>query len=537
MVTDDLPRARGRFVAVPRCGFLLDFSTFWRAGEAPQPGTTTEEGTLLPEMDPAFDAMAALEAGAVANPDENRRVGHYWLRAPELAPDPGLTRAIEEARDRVIEFAARVREGTLGPAPGARFEQVLHVGIGGSALGPQLAADALPGSGGPGIEFLDNTDPEGFERVLGRIRDRLERTLVVVASKSGGTPETRNGMEAVRAALLARGLEPARHLVAITGEGSALDGRARDEGWLATFPMWDWVGGRTSITSAVGLLPLALLGHDVSAFLDGARRMDEATRVRDPVANPAAQLALAWYAATGGRARRAMVVLPYLDHLLLFSRYLQQLVMESLGKERDLAGRVVHQGLTVYGNKGSTDQHAYVQQLREGPDDFFCVFISAREERTTAPPLEVEPGVTPGDYLLGFLLGTRRALAEAGRRSLLVSLPRLDEGALGALIALFERTVGFYATLVGINAYHQPGVEAGKKAARDVLEVQRALLRAMERSPGRFATAAEWAREAGREDRAAEAFWVLAHLAANPARGVRREGSDADPAALFGIPG
>ncbi len=537
MVNDDRPRARGRFVAVPRSGFLLDFSTFWKEGEAPQPGTTTIEGVTVPDPDPAFDAMEALEAGAIANPDENRRVGHYWLRAPDLAPEPAISRAIEETRDRVIEFASRVREGTLGPAPGARFEQVLHVGIGGSALGPQLAADALPAREGLSIEFLDNTDPEGFERVLGRIGDRLERTLVLVVSKSGGTPETRNGMEAARAALLARGLDPARHLAAITGEGSALDARAREEGWVATFPMWDWVGGRTSITSAVGLLPMALLGHDVPAFLEGARLMDEATRLRDPAANPAAQLALAWYAATGGRARRAMVVLPYLDRLVLFSRYLQQLVMESLGKERDLEGRVVHQGLTVYGNKGSTDQHAYVQQLREGPDDFFCVFVAAREEMTETPPLEVEPAVTPGDYLLGFLLGTRRALAEAGRRSLLLSLPRLDEAALGALVALFERAVGLYASLVGINAYHQPGVEAGKKAARAVLDLQRELLATMERTPGRFATAAEWTREIGREDRADEAFWVLARLAANPARGVRREGEATDPATRFGIPG
>ena len=139
---------------------------------------------------------------------------------------------------------------------------------------------------------------------------------------------------------------------------------AREKGFLERFPMWDWVGGRTSETSTVGLLPAALQGIDVRALLDGAAAMDEATRRHETRANPAALLALAWHVAGDGRGTKAMVVLPYKDRLLLFSRYLQQLVMESLGKEKDLAGNVVHQGIAVYGNKGSTDQHAYVQQLR-----------------------------------------------------------------------------------------------------------------------------------------------------------------------------
>ncbi len=167
-----------------------------------------------------------------------------------------------------------------------------------------------------------------------------------------------------------------------------------------------------------------------------------------------------------------MVVLPYKDRLLLLSRYLQQLVMESLGKEKDLEGRTVHQGIVVYGNKGSTDQHAYVQQLREGPDNFFLTFIEVLKDREGASLL-VEEDATSGDFLLGFLLGTRDALAEAGRRSLTITVPEVSARTLGMLIALFERAVGIYAELVGINAYHQPGVEAGKRAAGRVLEIQR----------------------------------------------------------------
>src|SRR5262249_43261696 len=148
-----------------------------------------------------------------------------------------------------------------------------------------------------------------------------------------------------------------RHAVAITMPGSHLDHDAAEQRWLARFPMFDWVGGRTSVLSAVGLVPAALQGLDIDGLLAGAAACDEATRSHDPHGNPAALLALMWYHATGGKGKKDMVVLPYKDRLLLFSRYLQQLVMESLGKQLDLEGRRVEQGLSVYGNKGSTDQH------------------------------------------------------------------------------------------------------------------------------------------------------------------------------------
>jgi glucose-6-phosphate isomerase len=213
--------------------------------------------------------------------------------------------------------------------------------------------------------FLDNTDPDGTDRVLARLSGHLHETLVLVISKSGSTPETRNGMLETARAFQSAGLELARHAVAVTGKDSQLERKARAEGWLSIFPMWDWVGGRTSITSPVGLLPAALQGIDIHDFLEGARLMDVSTRSTNMYDNPAALLSAMWYHAGEGRGTKAMVVIPYKDRLLLFGRYLQQLVMESLGKELDLQGRPVNQGIVVYGNKGSTDQHAYVQQLRE----------------------------------------------------------------------------------------------------------------------------------------------------------------------------
>ncbi len=515
-----------QLLRVPGLDILLDFSAM--------PITTEDERHLAPAFVRAFDEMRALESGAMANRDEGRRVGHYWLRAPELAPEPEIAAAITQARERVKDFAQRVRRGEIGPRSGERFERVLLIGIGGSALGPQLAHDAFGASReGLKLDFFDNTDPAGFEQVFERLAEKLARTLVVVTSKSGGTPETRNGLEEVRARLLAAGYEPAKQLVAVTGESSQLAERARDEGWVATFPMWDWIGGRTSECSAVGLLPLALAGRDVDALLEGARLMDDATRREDLARNPAARLALAWHVACGGRGERNMVVIPYRDRLALWGRYLQQLVMESLGKERDRSGELVRQGLTVYGNKGSTDQHAYVQQLREGVDNYFLTLLASMED-PPGPPLEVEPGITSGDYLLGFLLGTRRALCDDGRRVITLVIPRVDERILGALIALFERTVGFYASLIDINAYHQPGVEAGKQAAASVLALQGALLEEMRRVGG-ARSAEDWARRVGREELAVEAFWLLEHLAVNAARGVRREGEPLDPMARYAL--
>jgi glucose-6-phosphate isomerase len=183
--------------------------------------------------------------------------------------------------------------------------------------------------------------------------------------------------------------------------------------------------------------------------------------------------------------------------------------MESLGKEHDLNGAVVNQGIAVYGNKGSTDQHAYVQQLRDGVNNFFVTFIEVAKSRDTAS-LEVDPGFTTGDYLQGFLRGTRKALAEKGRESITLTIPELNAFTLGMLIGLFERAVSFYASLVNINAYHQPGVEAGKKAATDFL-TQLAKVRAALTATGR--TADEVASKLGID--AEDAFHMLNHLAAN----------------------
>ncbi len=468
---------------------------------------------MEPAMQKAFADMAALEGGAIANPDENRMVGHYWLRNAALAPSTDLREAITGALADLKTFAAKIHAGDIAPATGKKFTHLLVVGIGGSALGPQFVNHALgqPGEDKMTVTFFDNTDPDGMDYVLASLAGKLAETLVVVISKSGGTVETRNGMLEAAAAFKAAGLDHAKHFVAVTGAGSKLETVALAEGWLARFPMWDWVGGRTSELCAVGLLPAALQGLDIQAMLDGAAAMDAATRATDTQNNPAALLALMWHFATDGKGAKDMVVLPYKDRLLLFSRYLQQLVMESLGKEFDLQGNVVNQGIAVYGNKGSTDQHAYVQQLREGVNNFFVTFIEVLKDRD-GDSFDVEPGVTTGDYLQGFYLGTRDALAEKDRWSVTITVPDVSARTLGMLVALYERAVGLYASLVGINAYHQPGVEAGKKAATGVIALKLKLSAALQ-AAGQPRTAEALAAETGGDPELS--FKILEHLAAN----------------------
>ncbi len=486
-------------------------------------------------MQSAFAEMEALEGGAIANPDEKRMVGHYWLRAPELAPTPEIRQEIETTLSAVKQFAAEVHAGKIQGAAGP-FKNVLLIGIGGSALGPQFVAHALghPTRDKVALYFFDNTDPDGMDHILAQLSGQLGQTLCIVISKSGGTKETRNGMLEAQTAYEKNGLAFSQHAVAITQKGSELDKVAVSQNWLTRFPMWDWVGGRTSELSAVGLLPAALQGINVDELLAGARACDKLTRQKTVKNNPSALLSLMWHWCGNGKGEKDLVIIPYKDRLELLSRYLQQLIMESLGKELDRDGKVVNQGLSVYGNKGSTDQHAYVQQLREGVHNFFVTFIEVLKDHDGAA-LAVEPGVTSGDYLQGFLLGTREALYEKGRQSITISVKEVSERSIGALIALFERAVGLYASLVNINAYHQPGVEAGKKAAGTVIALQGKVLAYLQEKKGHALTAEQIASGIGAHDAYETVFKICEHLAANPDRRVQKTPGESPFLATFAV--
>ncbi len=479
----------------------------------------------------AFEQMQELEKGAIANPDENQMVGHYWLRNPALAPTEKIQNQINSTLEKIQQFVADIHLKKIQPQKSAQFRNVLSLGMGGSALGPQLIQSALGSQGDPmRFYFIDNTDPDGMDRVIASIGKGLSETLILIISKSGGTMETRNAMLEVRECCNNAGLDFARHAVAVTGDGSQLDQLAARENWLGCFPMWDWVGGRTSILSAVGLLPAALLGVNISSLLNGAKIMDELTRRVKITENPAAVLAWMLHHAGGGRGKKSMVMLPYKDRLIYLSPYLQQLVMESVGKEKDLKGKTVNHGLTVYGSKGSTDQHSIGQQLRDGPADFFVTFIEVLKDREQRS-IEVEPGVTCGDFLQGFLLGTREALYQRGRPSLTITLEELNPFTLGALIALFERVVGLYAYLIGVNAYHQPGVEAGKHAAGDVIKFAVKIQNYLKSHPGQKFDALTLADALEEREQAETIYKLLLQLAAN--RRIQKFSSRTEFSALF----
>lgn len=485
-------------------------------------------------MQKAFAAMDELEKGAIANPDENRMVGHYWLRDPDLAPTDQIRDAIRQNLQEINTFVVNVHGGNLEGAAGP-FSHLLLIGIGGSALGPQFVSQALghPHRDKITVHFFDNTDPDGMQTILARLNGQLGRTLCVVVSKSGSTPETRNGMVEAQAAYAAVGLDFASHAIAVTGEGSKLDQLAQTQGWLRRFPMWDWVGGRTSELAGVGLLPAALQGIDIRGLLEGAAAADAVTRRHDTRQNPAALLALMWFYATNGRGEKDMVILPYKDRLMLFSKYLQQLIMESLGKEKDLDGNVVNQGIAVYGNKGSTDQHAYIQQLREGVNNFFVTFIEVLRDQEGEPVL-VEDGFTSGDFLQGFFLGTRSALHENGRESITLTIDQVNSQTVGMLIALYERAVGLYANLVHINAYHQPGVEAGKKAASTVLDLKGKIIGLLKDAADPL-TVEEISGQIGADGDPELIFKLIEHLAANPQRGIAKAEKEDKFAATYHI--
>ncbi len=458
----------------------------------------------------ALLSLENLEKGCVANKDEGRQVGHYWLRNPEIAPSDNIKKLILSETERINKFSSDILSGVIKAPNNKKFTDVFWIGIGGSGLGPVLIVEAFKKNNkGLNFHFLDNVDPEGLSYKLSSIESVLPTTLFVVVSKSGGTPEPLIGMEQSMSFVNSRGLKWSSQAVAITGNNSKLHNEAIKNNWLQSFDLPDWVGGRTSITGAVGLLPLALIGGDLDNFLLGASLMDEATRNKSLKDNPAILLSLSWFKSGSGKGIRDMVVLPYRDRLEVFSRYLQQLVMESLGKKDNRQGEIVNQGIAVYGNKGSTDQHAYVQQLRDGIDNFFVTFVEILQN-----PKEIKSvnNRRPGDYLSGFLQGTRTALTDGLRQNLTITFEEFNEKSLGALIALFERSVSLYAELVDINAYHQPGVEAGKKAASKVIDLQFQIENLL--SDGKPRTINQINEELN-VNSPESIFWIVRHLSSN----------------------
>jgi len=335
---------------------------------------------------------------------------------------------------------------------------------------------------------MNYTKPDGMDRVLATSGSDLNQSSCIVISKSGGTKETRNGMLFAKAANEQAGFDFGSHPIATTMMGSVLDKFAIQNLWLARFPVWDWVRERTSEPFKVDLIPAALDDLYITYFLSVTCNVNKQSKAENVKNNQAMQLPPARFAIGNDNETKNLSVQPYKGKLELFSMYLQQLVIESLGKELDFDQNIVSQGITVLGNKGSTDQKSYIQQLRVGLNNFFLTIVDVLTGGHNSA-LMVENEVTAGDFQNGFYPGSRQALAEKERGSLTITVTDVSGRTAGMLTALFERAVGYYASLVNINTYHQPGVEAAKRAAGQVIEVQRKTLIYISTKPEELFTA------------------------------------------------
>jgi len=474
----------------------------------------TEEqlAELKEKFEKAHAGMKAIESGEIKNPDEGRQVTHFTDRTEYPK---------SELFQEVQQFAEDLKNGKILGSTGKKITNAVINGIGGSALGPQLLQFAINGpywnelsdekrDNYLKIYFVDNTDPAGFADVVNAVD--LEETIICSISKSGGTQETKNNMISFDKEYSKLGLDFTKHACAITMKDSELDKRSRSNDWLKVFEMAESIGGRTSETSIVGHLPAALAGIDFKSFLDGATRMDEWTREADYKKNPAYLLAAMWYIAGEGKGNKNMVIVPYADRLVLMSRYFQQLVMESLGKELDLDGNKVYQGLNVFGNKGGTDAHAFIQQLNDGRNDFFITFIEVLKDALQLP---IDDKMTMADYLHGFNSGLSAALRNNDRQVIQITIKEVNEFNLGMIIAMYERAVAVYAELININAFHQPGVQAYKLAAKKVIDIQSAILEGIPSNKGFEGTIPEFAKLINLSDEEIEIDSIMAKFAEN----------------------
>jgi glucose-6-phosphate isomerase len=427
----------------------------------------------------------AMLAGEAVNVTEGRAALHTALRAPRsAAPHSDEVHGVLE---RMLTYAEQVRDtATSG------IRHVVNIGIGGSDLGPQMAVPALDAFVHPGLSFhfVSNVDGHDIAPVLRRLRP--ENTLFIIASKTFTTQETMANAAAARAWFLAQGgTDTRRHFVASTTNVQA----AAQFGIDTTFGFWDWVGGRYSLWSAIGLpIALAIGAENFRALLAGAHAMDRHFASAPLAQNLPVLLGLldVWYRNFHGFPSRS--VAPYHQGLRRLPAYLQQLEMESNGKSVDMSGDTVPFATSpvVWGEPGTNGQHAYFQMLHQGPDVVPVEFIAVRhptheladshtkllahclaqsqalmQGKTTAEAL-AEKAPTASASLNAETIARHRSFP-GNRPSTTLVLERLTPSSLGALIALYEHRVFTSGALWGINSFDQWGVELGKALAGELL--------------------------------------------------------------------
>ena len=426
--------------------------------------------------------------GAVINTGEKRMVLHQMTRGQlgkAVVADGVDKRAFYvEQQDKIAAFAEKVHSGEICNAAGEKFTTVVQIGIGGSDLGPRAMYLALENWAKVNntfkmeAKFISNVDPDDAAAVLMGID--VAHSIFVLVSKSGTTLETLTNESFVKDALKKAGLDPAKHMIAVTSETSPL---AKSDDYLAAFFMDDYIGGRYSSTSAVGGAVLSLaFGADVFArFLNGAAAADETAKNADIMKNPAMLDALIGVYERNVLGYSATAVLPYSQALSRFPAHLQQLDMESNGKFVNRYGEEVNYltGPVIFGEPGTNGQHSFYQLLHQGTSIVPLQFVGFKNSQIGTDV--VIQGSTSQQKLCANVAAQIVAFAcgkddentnksfKGGRPSSIIIGEKLDPEALGTLLAHFENKVMFQGFLWNVNSFDQEGVQLGKILAKKVL--------------------------------------------------------------------
>ncbi|PID71968.1 MAG: glucose-6-phosphate isomerase [Desulfobulbus propionicus] len=479
---DSLTSERIRTCRMSACGFDLLYGT----ERVDQP--VLEALQQLADEAGLVDQFLEMKRGKVMNiiqgfESEERQVLHTACRDVFADNPTSESSAVAKAKEELAKlkaFLAAVESGEICTAKGETFTTMVQVGIGGSDLGPRALYLALkPYSlGGKKAEFIANVDPDDAAEVLSRVD--LSRTLINVVSKSGTTLETLTNEKLVCQALKNAGLQPEHHVLAVTGKGSPMDD---PEKYLASFYMYDFVGGRYSSTSMVGGVTLGfVLGYDgFLALLEGASEIDSNAEERDMTKNVSLFLALLGIWNRNFLHMPTVAVLPYSQALSRFAAHLQQCDMESNGKSITRTGAFVDwkTGPIVWGEPGTNGQHAFYQLLHQGTELVPVEFIGFRKNQWDTD-ITIE-GTTSQQKLTANMLAQSLALAagktsdnpgkvfSGNRPSVIIMADRLTPKTMGALLALYENKIAFQGFCWNINSFDQEGVQLGKVLARKLL--------------------------------------------------------------------
>jgi glucose-6-phosphate isomerase len=447
--------SRATMFTIDACGIHADFSRQLISGELLSSLVDVVESLRIPEK------FRSMFGGEIINPTEQRRVLHSATRAQTDANEWSILAAAQHQRASAFVESVRAR---------AEIDAVVNIGIGGSDLGPAMATRALRRlHGGLVVRFVSNVDAADLDAALEGLNP--QRTLFIVSSKTFTTLETMHNAERARAWVSAAGIDWTSRFAAAT----ANPGAAAAWGIPAeqTFEFFEWVGGRFSLSSVIGLPLMCAIGVDrFNEMLQGMRDMDDHVLSASPPANLPVMHALTWFVNAVLLQLPTVAVVPYSHDLSRLPAFLQQLVMESNGKGVALDGSALSHGTSpvVWGEPGTNGQHAFFQMLHQGTQIVPVEFIS-----TVAP---LGDDLVAHDLLIANMIAQAEALAagsssedpqqrfSGNRPNTVIMLERLDAYSLGALIAMYEHSTAVQGWLMGVNSFDQFGVELGKSMAK-----------------------------------------------------------------------